>query len=286
MQALYDDYLKAKRKAGRRPTTLSDIRNRVGKFAKDHGKQGVHEVTPGELERWIDALGVSGVSRANYIRAIKSFFKFAVRRGLIDSSPAVALEKPTIDEKMPEFLPPKDVARILHEAESVDERTAVRLAVQFFAGLRTAEVAGLKWQDLDLEEEIIRVRPEVAKKHRSRNVDIEPILLKWLVRYRKPSGPVGPPNESTYNRKRKKILDKVKLSKWPPNNAARHSYATYHLALHEDAAKTAHQLGHKDIGVLYNHYRGLAKKKDARKFWKIGPKGEESTEGETDRATA
>ena len=112
----------------------------------------------------------------------------------------------------------------------------------------------------------------MAKRHRSRNVDIEPVLLAWLFRYQQPSGLVGPTNETTYNRKRKKILDKVKLAKWP-NNAARHSYATYHLALHEDAAKTAHQLGHKDIGVLYRHYRGLARRQDAEKYWKIGPKG-------------
>jgi len=52
----------------------------------------------------------------------------------------------------------------------------------------------------------------------------------------------------------------------------RHSYASYHLARHEDAAKTSLQLGHRDTDVLFNHYRDLVMRKDAEAFWGIEPK--------------
>ena len=58
--------------------------------------------------------------------------------------------------------------------------------------------------------------------------------------------------------------------KWP-SNAARHSFASYHLALQQDAAKTALQLGHTNTAVLFQHYRELARPEDAEAYFAITP---------------
>ena len=57
-----------------------------------------------------------------------------------------------------------------------------------------------------------------------------------------------------------------------PNNALRHSFASYHLADTQDAAKTALQLGHAESRTLFAHYRELVRPKDTKAFWKIFPK--------------
>ena len=61
---------------------------------------------------------------------------------------------------------------------------------------------------------------------------------------------------------------------WGENrsNAMRHSFGSYHYAMHSDAAKTAAMLGHKaNDQVLFDSYRSLARKKDAEGYFGIVP---------------
>jgi hypothetical protein len=51
----------------------------------------------------------------------------------------------------------------------------------------------------------------------------------------------------------------------------RHSFASYHLAYHRDAARTALELGHKSTTLLFTNYRELVTKSDAIRYWAIKP---------------
>jgi integrase len=53
----------------------------------------------------------------------------------------------------------------------------------------------------------------------------------------------------------------------------RHSFGSYHLAAHENAGKTALQMGHRRIDTTFEHYRRAVRKEDAERFWKIMPEG-------------
>jgi hypothetical protein len=63
---------------------------------------------------------------------------------------------------------------------------------------------------------------------------------------------------------------KMGFEKWP-HDCLRHSYCSYYLAAHENAAKTALQAGHTE-SILFRHYRKLVKKEQAEKFWAVYPK--------------
>lgn len=54
-------------------------------------------------------------------------------------------------------------------------------------------------------------------------------------------------------------------------NCLRHSFATYHLALHRDATKTAYLLTHSKPTMLYQHYAGRATKAEAEAYFAITP---------------
>jgi hypothetical protein len=56
------------------------------------------------------------------------------------------------------------------------------------------------------------------------------------------------------------------------DNGLRHSFASYHLALHEDAPKTALQIGHQSPAVLFEHYRELTAPEEALRYWNIRPR--------------
>jgi integrase len=111
------------------------------------------------------------------------------------------------------------------------------------------------------------VDPATAKRRRSRFVKMSGNLIAWLTPYRQTSGTVF------YSRRLfRRVIEKAGISTWTPD-VMRHSFASYHLAAHGDANATALQLGHAGApGVLFDHYRALAKPKDARAFWKIAPK--------------
>ena len=51
----------------------------------------------------------------------------------------------------------------------------------------------------------------------------------------------------------------------------RHTFASMHLALHESADKTSHQMGHRKDDVLFEHYRKLVSRQEAENFWGILP---------------
>ncbi|ACB75217.1 hypothetical protein Oter_1934 [Opitutus terrae PB90-1] len=56
-----------------------------------------------------------------------------------------------------------------------------------------------------------------------------------------------------------------------PGNVLRHSFCSYHVAKHKDAARTAVILCHANPRMLYQHYKGRATAADATKYFQILP---------------
>lgn len=54
----------------------------------------------------------------------------------------------------------------------------------------------------------------------------------------------------------------ARIKEWP-HDAMRHSYASYHLAMHGSADKTSTELGHRSTEMLFRHYREPVTKHDA-----------------------
>jgi len=69
-------------------------------------------------------------------------------------------------------------------------------------------------------------------------------------------------------------LDKARadagIKHWP-HNALRHSFASYHLAHLNDAAKLALELGHTNAHLVFQHYREVVRPKEAERYWQIKP---------------
>ena len=137
-------------------------------------------------------------------------------------------------------------------------------AIALFAGIRPTELQKLDWSNIDLEAKRIRIIPETAKKRRMRYVDVSANLLEWLLPHRRVIGAVY------HDRKRFDLVRQQAAIKWAPD-IMRHSFGSYHLAQHENAALTSLQMGHQNTGVLFNHYRDLVKREDASQFWDIRP---------------
>jgi integrase len=160
------------------------------------------------------------------------------------------------------------VEKLLRAAESYNGGKAVpAVAIAFFAGVRVAELLRLRLDDVSLERRNVKISAAIAKTRSKRMVDISDNLLAWLMKYRT-EGPIVP-SAITWRRWREKIEETAKVT-WP-QNAARHSFASYYIVQHDDSAKTALQLGHDCDETLFQYYRGLASRDEAAAFWKITP---------------
>ena len=269
---LMTDYLVAKKKENCRTRSLMDMKCRVGRLAEDFGARHVHTITSAEITSWLDQHAYEGQTRINYLRVFTSFFNFAKAQHLIEFNPANkdAITRPKLDEKLPAVFTVKDVERLLRTASDKVPAIVPYLAIGFFAGLRTTELEGITWADIDFEAKLITVRPEVAKKRRQRHVTISDSLMSWLMPRAKKSGKVSPPS-STLRKGVAVILKKTKII-WI-HNGMRHTFASCFLAKNQDIGKTALELGHTgNPTVLFNHYRNLIKPADAEAFWNIRPK--------------
>lgn len=66
-------------------------------------------------------------------------------------------------------------------------------------------------------------------------------------------------------------MEAVKLKAWTPD-ICRHSFASFFYAKHQDVGRLQAQMGHTgDAAVLFNHYRGLATKAEADRYWAVAP---------------
>lgn len=203
-------YYDAKVKANRRPRTLSEINSILGRFVEFYPDKGVHEITPANIEKWLDSTESSGLTRKKHIKIVRGFFNYAYRRKLIQYNPTESMDSPSTDEKMPEFLRVSEVKKILRIAENKYPQMTSTPAIAFFSGIRTSELLQLQWNDINFEEMVISVKPEVAKKRRHRYVNISGNLLMWLIKYRQAEGRISPP-ETTFNRLRREIAKKANV---------------------------------------------------------------------------
>ncbi len=261
----YDEFVETRRKEGVSAVHLRDFTYRLERFAKKHAKRLVAEITTKDVDAWIFGLKNAPQSKDKHRRLLHNFFNYCAGRGYTEENPVARAAKVKVIRKAPGILTPADAAALLAASPA---EIVPALAIGFFAGLRTAEIERLDWREIDLRRGFIEITAEKAKSSQRRLVEITPNLRAWLEPHARRSGPVR--LTEMRHKDRFDIARKVAGIVWPAN-ACRHSFASYHLALHQDAAKTALQLGHTNTAVLFQHYRELATPEDAKAFFSITP---------------
>jgi integrase len=283
------------KRQGCRPTTLRERGHKADRLGPDMGDRPASSVTRDDIAGWMTAKGLTGATLDGYRRAFNAMFNYAVRERIVESNPVAGIRPVRMDEKLPTPFTVADATAILRTAAEWTPRLVPTLALQFFAGLRPGEALGLDWSAVDFKGKTIRVMPETSKVRRSRIVPMNQTLIDWLTPYRKARGPVGiqTQNQFDYAVYRKPIgpateQKGVPIAERKPDtrpkgllaaagvdwiqDGPRKTFATMHFAMGGDAGKTAAILGHSgDAGILYKHYRGLATKAEARRFFAIRP---------------
>jgi integrase len=268
---LVDELLKVKEADGVSERYLSDLRSRLTRFSDSFDGKQIAEMTAPQIDEWLRSLSneetgnrLSPVTRNNFRRVLITAFSFALGRGYCVGNPSEETAKAKEIESPVGILTVEETARLL---ENAAPELLPYIAIGAFAGLRRAELEQLDWKEVDLQSALIEVTASKAKTARRRFVKIQPNLGRWLQPHAQLSGNVTPPG---YRVLLENARDAAGITEWP-QNALRHSFASYHLARFNDAALLALELGHTNSNLVFQHYRQLVKPKQAERYWKIAP---------------
>jgi integrase len=188
-----------RRKATHR--AAKDDRCRWNKHLKAFfGARRPAEVDHAAIRRFVESKLTEGVNSGtvgHFVRLLSTVYSDLVERGLAPANPVRTLPRstrrlyrPSSDPRKTPFLEGMDDVRRLFLA--LPEPINVAFAVGALAGLRTGEVLGLDWQDVDLSGRRIQVRRQVRngrlaplKDDESRVVPIQkaltPVLAAWRI---------------------------------------------------------------------------------------------------------
>jgi integrase len=261
------EVVEAKRKDGRAPMYVADLKKRLARFCADFGERPIAAITVEELDDWLRGLDCSPKTRMNFRANVGVLFSYAERRGMIDSNPILRTARPKLMDLPPEIFAVDQLAALLNAAATRALDVVPMLAIGAFAGLREAEIKRLDWSEVDQKRGHIEVKSSKAKSARRRIVEIQPNLREWLRPYAEMTGEVVPANA---RKKLDQVRKAARLARWP-NNGLRHSFASYRLAAIHDAPRVASELGHTSPQMLYSTYRELVLPEEAERYWKLVP---------------
>jgi integrase len=266
VESAVEEFLAIRQAEGKSQAHLADLRQRLARFVRAYGTRLAASISTREIDGWLHGLVAGPQTRMNFRRILHNFFAFCAARGYCASNPVTQASKPKVPPKAIGILSVIE-AQLLLSACPPSILPAV--AIGMFAGLRASEIARLDWSSIDMNRGFIEVAAKKSKTAQRRLVTIPENLHAWLAPFAQESEPVSP-SASTYQWKFMHAWRAAGIEHWP-HNGLRHSFASYHLAQHQDAAKTALQLGHTESRTLFAHYRELVKPEDAKAFWKIFP---------------
>lgn len=260
-----DRFLEAKKKQNVSERYYDSLRKRLNRLRDYLGDVRICDVSRHDVENFLGTVKDTPINRDNHIRDFRVFFQWASEEKYAADNVVAAIQRPTIKRRDPEVLTIGQAANMLKGAMGQDRAYA---ALGMFVGVRPEELPKLDWKHVDLESGIVRLPPEITKTNVGRILYLEPNAVAWLKTV-KSRGLVFEGDASCLTGRLKTAAG---LQEWP-QNVLRHTFATMHVTAFEDAGRTALMMhSRENPKVLFQHYFRPTLKKDALKFWKIGPK--------------
>jgi len=285
----YESWLLGRAAATRR-AYLSDVED-FCEWAGRSGCAGPEAVTRVLLRRYLAYLSTRGYARASVARkaaALRAYFGWSRRRGILPEDPSRGLGSPSAGGRLPAVLSPRELDVLLEGRGGTPARTRRRgpggqradaqvartvaytqrddavLELLYAAGIRVSELCGL---DLDGVDLVARAVTVMGKGSKERRVPIHArcaeALGRWLTEGRPViAGPESPPEAVFLNRRAlrlgsrdvRRIIDRRSPVPTHPH-ALRHSMATHLLDGGADLRVVQELLGHASLRTtqIYTH---------------------------------
>lgn len=170
------------------PHTLRSYRSDLVEFTRNLAG-GIESADSRAIRGFLVSLharGLDAVTVARKLAAVRSFYRFLVRRGVVERNPARETRGPRRAQKLVSFLP-IDEATALVDARALGgaarDRDVAILELLYATGLRVSELTGLDVEAVDRTERTVRV---LGKGRKERIVPYGAPAARALERYLAP----------------------------------------------------------------------------------------------------
>ncbi|MCS4433957.1 tyrosine-type recombinase/integrase [Aquiflexum gelatinilyticum] len=185
------NYLEFEKRASRH--TVLAYRKDLEQFSEfclvSFEKEDISNADHPEIRAWIIDLvdqGLSSTSINRKIATLRSFYKFLMRSGEITKDPTYKLRALKTPKRLPEFVQEDAIDKVLDELQFKPDfdgqRDKMVMEFLYLTGVRLSELLELRWKDIDLAGEGVKV---LGKRKKERIIPITKGLKKNIVSYRK-----------------------------------------------------------------------------------------------------
>jgi len=263
-----DAMIAAKTAKGVSAVYRADLVYRLGTF-KEAFHCDVNALTPDDVKAFFESrlAGLSPRSHNNFLRTVRTFLGFAQNHGWLskEADLLARVEKRSEKPTPAEIFTPAQLATLLKHAPA---EFATCLALGAFTGLRSEEILRLDWSDVERRPGFIEVAAHKAKTAARRIVPLTDNLARWLAIAPRNGARVWPNSKDCFFHAMRDTAAAAKI-KWA-QNALRHSFISYRLAVVPDVNRVALEAGNSPQ-MIFRHYRELATPEQARTWFSIAP---------------
>lgn len=275
--------------------TLSSYAVEMDKFERflDIKRLDYLAVTEGDILDFVKSesrKGQSPATQSHLISVLRSFYKYLIVDEKIDINPATGISFPKKWKSIPKYLTKGEVVDLIN-APDMDKKTGIRdraiLELMYATGLRISETIGLKFENIFLEDNFLRV---MGKGSRERIVPFNCKAREEVVRYLNESRPklikdkisdfifINKNGGSLSRQGLWKVIKgygvKVGISNVLTPHMLRHSFATHLLEQGADLRSIQMMLGHSNISTT-EIYTFVAKERVKKIYDKLHPRSDE-----------
>jgi len=256
------------------PHTLRGYLSDLEQLSAFLGDKELSSVDHQTLRRFIARLMQGEVKKSSIARklsAIRAFFRYLNREGILTSNPARLVATPRREKRLPAVLTADDALRLMEAPNAKkpsDHDTMLRdravLETLYSTGIRASELIGMNREDIDRQDSLIRIR---GKGRRERIVPVGTKALDAIDAYLgRPTGRsdiaavfLGPSGKRLTARTVQRILEnhrkQLGLQQKASPHTLRHSFATHLLESGADLRAIQELLGHASLSTTqrYTH---------------------------------
>jgi integrase/recombinase XerD len=254
---------------------------------REKGVQEIQEVGKLHIRGFLLALRRKNLNTKSIVRdlvAIRSFFRFLIQEGILESNPVEELESPKVAKTLPEILTLKEIEQILEQPNvhtPLGIRDRAMLEMLYATGMRVSELTQLPIHQVNLEGGYVLL---YGKGSKERIVPLGSEAMKWVTIYLKTARGIlskGKENLSLFINRSGKGMSRQRfwkslkdygrragLRKRITPHLLRHSFASHLLERGADLRSVQMMLGHVDISTtqIYTHVTGERLKKVHKQY--------------------
>ncbi len=202
--------------------------------------------------------GLSSSTTSNMAVSLRRFFAYLAAEKSIPMNPARNLPIPQVGKRLPKALSEEDVVSLLcalKDSSLEERRDELMICLLYGTGVRVSELVHLKVENIDLEDEAVRV---IGKGNKERRIYLKPMLTKMIQDYLAetkvtaflfPGKVADHISTSEVTRRLKEYARQAGLTQKVTPHTLRHSVAVHYLMARAPLSFVQGLLGHDSLAT-------------------------------------